>query len=75
MRNPDAAMDQALRNLRDVWGEELLTAQAVGRTRLPSNVLGLVFHAAEHTQRHTGQVITTSQIIRGLGPQLIHRTQ
>jgi hypothetical protein len=26
----------------------------------------LLFHAAEHTQRHTGQVITTSKIIRGL---------
>jgi uncharacterized damage-inducible protein DinB len=62
----DAAMDDALRNLRDVSEEELLTARAVGRARLPSNVLGLVFHAAEHTQRHTGQVITTSKIIRGL---------
>jgi hypothetical protein len=33
------------------------------RRDLPSNVLGLLFHAAEHTQRHTGQVITTSKII------------
>jgi len=71
----DAALDEALRSLRDVSEEELLTARAVGRARLPSNVLGLAFHAAEHTQRHTGQVITTSKIIRGLGPQLIHRTQ
>jgi hypothetical protein len=71
----DAAMDEALRSLRDVSEEELLTARAVGRARLPSNVLGLAFHAAEHTQRHTGQVITTSKIIRGLGPQLIHPMQ
>jgi hypothetical protein len=46
---------------------DLLTARAVGRRQLPSNVLGLLFHAAEHTQRHTGQVITTSKIVRGLG--------
>ena len=71
----DAAMDEALRSLREMSEKELLTAREVGRARLPSNVLGLVFHAAEHTQRHTGQVITTSRIIRGLGPQLIHRTQ
>jgi uncharacterized damage-inducible protein DinB len=70
----DAAMDEALGSLRDVPEEELLTPRAVGRARLPSNLLGLVFHAAEHTQRHTGQVITTSKIIRGLGPQLIHPT-
>ncbi|MGH7527149.1 MAG: DinB family protein [Gemmatimonadales bacterium] len=61
------ATDDALRSLREVSEEELLTARAVGRARLPSNVLGLLFHAAEHTQRHTGQVITTSKIIRGLG--------
>ena len=71
----DAAMDEALRSLREMSEKELLTARAVGRARLPSNVLGLVFHAAEHTQRHTGQVITTSKIIRGLGPQLILHTQ
>jgi uncharacterized damage-inducible protein DinB len=46
---------------------DLLTPRVVGRRRLPSSVLGLLFHAAEHTQRHTGQVITTSKIIRGLG--------
>lgn len=68
-------MDEALCSLKDVSEEELLTVRTVGRARLPSNVLGLVFHAAEHTQRHTGQIITTSKIIRGLGPQLINRTQ
>lgn len=39
----------------------------VGRAQLPSTVRGLLFHAAEHAQRHTGQVITTAMIIRGLG--------
>jgi hypothetical protein len=31
----------------------------------------LLFHAAEHTQRHTGQVITTSKIIRGLAREWV----
>lgn len=62
----EAAIDAALRGLEDVSEQELLIPRPVGRARLPSNVLGLLFHAAEHTQRHTGQVITTSKIIRGL---------
>jgi hypothetical protein len=31
----------------------------VGRLKLPSTVVGLLFHAAEHTQRHVGQAATT----------------
>jgi len=26
-------------------------------------VLGLLFHAAEHTQRHVGQLVTTGKVI------------
>ncbi len=61
----DASVENALRRLAEVSEADLLSARVVGRARLPSNVLGLLFHAAEHTQRHTGQVITTSKIIRG----------
>jgi hypothetical protein len=28
-------------------------------------VLGLLFHAAEHTTRHVGQLITTLRVVRG----------
>ena len=38
--------------------------QPVGRDRLPSTVRGLLFHAAEHAQRHTGQIVTTVRIVR-----------
>jgi uncharacterized damage-inducible protein DinB len=41
--------------------------RSVGRAQLPSTVGGLLFHIAEHTQRHTGQLITTAKIVRGLG--------
>ena len=43
----------------------LLEPRAVGRAGLPSTVLGLLFHAAEHAQRHTGQVIVTAKLVRG----------
>jgi hypothetical protein len=62
----DMAIEDAMRTLQEVPQVELLKARAVGRAKRPSNVLGLLFQAAEHTQRHTGQVITTSKIIRGL---------
>ena len=41
-------------------------ARAVGRAQLPTTVLGLLFHAAEHSQRHAGQVVTTVKIVRSL---------
>ena len=62
-----AAIDHALEAIRQVRHDELLEAREVGRARLPSNVLGLLFHIAEHTQRHAGQVITTAKIVKGLG--------
>ncbi len=62
----DMVLDDAVSSLKEFSEDQLLTARAVGRAQLPSNVLGLLFHAAEHAQRHTGQVITTSKIIRGL---------
>jgi uncharacterized damage-inducible protein DinB len=36
----------------------------VGRAKLPSTVLGLLFHAAEHTQRHVGQLLVTAKVVR-----------
>ena len=39
----------------------------VGRAGLPSTVRGLLFHAAEHAQRHAGQIVTTAKIVRALG--------
>ena len=36
----------------------------IGRKRLPTTVLGLLVHIAEHTQRHLGQAITTAKLVR-----------
>jgi DinB superfamily len=56
----EAAMDQ----LRATPREALLDERKVGRAGLPATVLGLLFHAAEHTTRHVGQAITTALIQR-----------
>lgn len=60
----DEAIDRALRQVRDTSEHTLLEARAVGRAQLPSTVIGLLFHAAEHTQRHCGQLATTVKIVR-----------
>lgn len=65
----DAAIDQALRALRATAEADLLAFRPVGRAALPSNVIGLLFHAAEHTQRHTGQVIATARILSEIMPR------
>jgi uncharacterized damage-inducible protein DinB len=59
-----ATVDAALRQLGSTSEENLLEPRFVGRARLPSTVLGLLFHAAEHASRHTGQVVTTARLIR-----------
>ena len=59
-----AGIDAALAEIRATPHERLLEPREVGRARLPSTVLGLLFHIAEHTQRHVGQVVTTAKIVR-----------
>ena len=57
-------IELAIAQLRGTKEENLLDVREVGRDRLPSNVLGLLFHAAEHASRHTGQVVTTAKLVR-----------
>ena len=58
-------VDHALAQLRETRESTLLDARGVGRLQLPSTVIGLLVHAAEHTQRHVGQIVTTARIARG----------
>jgi uncharacterized damage-inducible protein DinB len=60
------AIDAALAQLRAAPPDSLFDARAVGRAALPTTHLGLLFHAAEHAQRHTGQIVTTAKIVAGL---------
>ncbi|WP_022824303.1 DinB family protein [Hymenobacter norwichensis] len=36
----------------------------VGRAGLPSTVVGLLVHAAEHTTRHVGQLLVTARVVQ-----------
>ena len=59
-----ATLDRALAEVRATPIETLTEARSVGRAGLPSTVIGLLVHVAEHTTRHVGQAITTARILR-----------
>jgi uncharacterized damage-inducible protein DinB len=56
------AIDRALHQLRHTPADAVFDERRVGRAGLPSTVLGLLFHGAEHTARHAGQFITTIRL-------------
>ena len=60
----DTQVDRAVEQLRATPPDALTQARAVGRKQLPSTVLGLLFHAAEHVQRHTGQLLVTARVVQ-----------
>ncbi len=61
----EAEVIRAIDQLRDTNESTLTDQRLVGRAQLPSTVIGLLFHAAEHTQRHVGQAVTTKRLRGG----------
>jgi uncharacterized damage-inducible protein DinB len=61
-----AALDLAFRDaeavIRAMDPATLADARTVGRKRLPTTVIGLLTHVAEHTQRHVGQAIAAAKL-------------
>ncbi len=56
-------VDLALDQLRRTDPATLTEPRGVGRDQLPSTVIGLLVHAAEHTTRHVGQLLVTARIV------------
>jgi uncharacterized damage-inducible protein DinB len=63
-----AGMDQAFKRAeayaRALDPDRLTDAREIGRKRLPTTVIGLLTHIAEHTQRHVGQAISAAKLAR-----------
>jgi uncharacterized damage-inducible protein DinB len=60
-----AAIGRAHAQLRSTKESELHVTRAAGRAKLPASTMGLLFHAAEHTARHVGQIVTTAKLVSG----------
>ena len=56
-------VDAALEQLRDTDPATLTEPRGVGRQQIPSTVIGLLVHAAEHTTRHVGQLLVTVRVV------------
>lgn len=59
-------VDKALDQIQNTDESTLTQTRGVGRAQIPSTVLGLLFHTAEHTQRHLGQLIVTVAILKSV---------
>ncbi len=60
----DSVFKRAEEVVRAIDPATLRDAREVGRKRLPTTVIGLLTHIAEHTQRHVGQAITAAKLCR-----------
>ncbi len=58
----DCAFRDAEAVIRAMDPATLADARTVGRQRLPTTVIGLLTHIAEHTQRHVGQAIAAAKL-------------
>ncbi len=62
----NSQVEMALQQLKDTNESTLCEYRGVGRAGLPSTVIGLLFHAAEHTMRHVGQLMVTAAVVKNL---------
>jgi hypothetical protein len=60
----DTQIAITIARLKQIDPDTLTAIRGVGRKQVPSTVLGLLFHAAEHTMRHTGQLLVTVQWLK-----------
>lgn len=60
-------VDVAMRQIENTEVSTLTDYRGVGRAGLPSTVIGLLFHAAEHTMRHLGQLMVTAAVVKNNG--------
>lgn len=57
-------VDAAITQLKAQDEAVLTEFRGVGRAQLPSTVLGLYVHSAEHTMRHLGQLMVTVRLLK-----------
>lgn len=60
----EAGLLRAEQVIRGVDLSRLSDPRTVGRQHLPTTVIGLLVHLAEHTQRHVGQAISAAKLAR-----------
>ena len=54
----------ALQQLKDTDESTLTEQRSIGRKKIPTTVIGLLVHAAEHMMRHIGQLMVTVRVLK-----------
>lgn len=62
----ETSFSNAADRVRVLATADFNTFRGVGRKQLPTSIGGALVHVADHTQRHVGQVVTTSKVIKAL---------
>ena len=65
-----SAIGESARRIRAFDVDTLDEVRRIGRKQLPTTVVGLLVHIADHTQRHVGQAITTAKVVVAQGADL-----
>lgn len=60
---------EALTYFKSLADVDLTQARTVGRKQIPTTLIGLLFHAAEHSQRHVGQLLVTISTVQAINDQ------
>ncbi|MFI5157743.1 MAG: DinB family protein [Sphingobacteriales bacterium] len=63
LANFDRQVDIAIKQLSETDETTLTEVRGIGRAQVPSTVIGLLFHSAEHTMRHVGQLLVTVKVL------------
>ena len=62
----NAILDRVSASIRVIDAASYGEPRGVGRKQLPTTVIGLLFHLAEHSQRHAGLAIATAKVLRSI---------
>ena len=60
----DATFSRIKQVIETIDPATLGNQRGVGRKKLPTTVIGLLIHLAEHTQRHVGEAIITAKLLK-----------
>ena len=66
MTEVGASLTQAAGRIRLLASANLESPRGIGRKQLPTSIGGALIHVADHTQRHVGQVVTTTKVLIAL---------
>ena len=57
-------LERAQQRVLAIAPESFAEPRGVGKKMLPTTVVGLLVHCADHTQRHVGQAVTTAKVVK-----------